>query len=114
MKYLAAVLAVLAVLAPMNLGAQIQIKPGEYKVYGHGAASCGTWIQRQREGGVSSNSTKAWIVGFVSGAGYVAAPSLGVTDSDGVAAFVDKYCAENPLKTIANATEELVDTLQRK
>lgn len=109
MKCLAAMLAVLAVLAPANGGAG----QAQYDVYGYGAASCGVWLENRPVGSALQWGQRGWVTGFVSGAGY-AGQSLRATDSAGMFAFVDKYCTDNPLSTIAKAAAALVVELGQK
>jgi ElaB/YqjD/DUF883 family membrane-anchored ribosome-binding protein len=53
-------------------------------------------------------------MGWLSAAGYYNVHgSLRVTDADAVAAWMDKYCRENPLNSIGDAAASLVDELSK-
>ena len=54
---------------------------------------------------------KIWIGGFVSGFGYSGAAEIKETDAAAMRAFVDKWCAENPLQDLNDAAAALVDAL---
>ena len=68
----------------------------EVTVYGAGASSCSKWLT-DRENPTYSVEL-SWLVGFF------------LTDNlaNAIAASVDKYCRENPLKNIAEASRDLV------
>ena len=65
-----------------------------YGVYGHGAASCGTWTAERR--GQTGLDNSIWVEGFVTGVG-----STGVrirrTDKAGMEQWIDQFCANHPL-----------------
>lgn len=80
--------------------------------YGTGTSSCGLWIQSHHddESAVSitqHNVNRAWISGFVSGAGY-AALKLRKTDSAGMVTFMDQYCTAHPLDPMYEGARALV------
>ena len=54
-----------------------------------------------------------WVLGWVSAAGYYSGQPLRDTDSQAIAAWVDKYCHEHPLSKIADAAKSLVETLAK-
>lgn len=82
-------------------------------VYGFGNASCRSWLterKQQRVGGAH----QAWVLGFVQGLRYAGFRLRSGTDSLGLLAFVDSYCAEHPLDNISKATVALVENVQAK
>jgi hypothetical protein len=99
-------------------------EPQRYGVLGDGNTSCGT-CTRDRTGGAvfdraSANFHLAWVLGFLSGMNYHHATRQKVgnitrgTDIDGLFAWIDNYCKQHPLDTIANATEALYGALLEK
>jgi hypothetical protein len=103
-----------AVLIPVR--AQ-QRQEADYRVYGAGSLPCREWVEAQRKADPTRFSTadiyQVWIVGFVSGAGY-AGLTLKGSNSEGMKAFVDQYCAARPSDTIATAAAALVRGLRTK
>ena len=59
----------------------------------------------------------SWVLGWVSAAGTYLGATLGGqlrhTDADAIAASLDKYCRENPLKNITDASLSLVLELSK-
>jgi hypothetical protein len=86
--------------------------PGEFHAYGAGLLSCGKWLAARKGNDWYENGQ--WVFGWVSAAGnYNVQGSLRHSDSLALAAWVDKYCRENPLKTVAQASAALVDELAK-
>jgi hypothetical protein len=97
--------------------AQAAARPGqvEVTVYGAGTASCGKWLA-DRETPMHPVEL-SWVLGFLTASenflGELHLPSPRHTDANAVAAWVDKYCRENPLKNIADASPALVIELSK-
>jgi hypothetical protein len=82
---------------------------------GSGSSSCGAWgahIRQYNPGGsitpgsLSSLQESAWVVGFLSGVGFMGqgrADPLDGMDYDGVIAWVNNYCQGHPIENIAQA-----------
>ena len=83
---------------------------GQYLVYGHGNLSCGRWTEDKR----IREDAHTWVLGFVSGAGWASPESQRQMDSNGMAMWIDRYCAAHPLDTIQNAAGGLALELERK
>jgi hypothetical protein len=84
---------------------------GAYTQYGNYKVSCGTLTSSS---GLQKGAYTAWIMGFVSGAGYgysISGTTLAETDYEGGAAWIEKYCSEHPLDEIVNAAIALVKEL---
>lgn len=91
-------------------------------VYGAGRLSCGAWSasRKQPEGSdIRRHQFESWVAGFVTaynwrgqepGANGVR-DVLASTDMDGAFGFIDKYCADDPLKTMLSAVIALVAQL---
>lgn len=107
-------LVAVTVLAP--LAAQKQPEP-DYRVYGQGAAACSDWTSAQRNADPAKYDSaymfEVWMLGFVSGAGYAGLP-MKATDSKGIKAFVDQYCAGRPADNLSQAAASLVRGLRVK
>jgi hypothetical protein len=83
--------------------------PGHYTVYGAGTESCGKWLAEKNV--LLRNTTVNWLLGYVTAMGTWV--PLSHTDSDAMAAWVDKYCRENPLKGVSEAAAALVFELAK-
>lgn len=80
---------------------------GTYKILGAGTSSCGKWIE-DRKDPTKWYQEAQWVHGFYSGlTGYSGAIYREV-DSPSILAYLDKYCAENPLDRIGRAAEHLM------
>jgi hypothetical protein len=95
---------------------QPPVKP--VTVVGHGNNSCGKWTQAKASGGASRIYYEVWLGGFLSGINTAGQRVHGNvtdgTDFDGLTAWVDNYCAANPLETVFTAAENLVATLLKR
>jgi hypothetical protein len=88
--------------------------PGEPRgrVFIGGDVSCGAWTQARRQ---NRQTYQWWVAGFLSGLNYEGDPSrdpLDGNDFAGIAAWIDNYCRENPLKRITYASIELMKLLR--
>jgi len=82
-----------------------------------GDVSCGTWTQARQQDRQKPVTHQWWVAGFLSGLHYEdqSDPNrdpLAGNDFGGIAAWIDNYCRENPLKTIAYASIELMKLLR--
>jgi hypothetical protein len=87
----------------------------EVTVYGAGTASCGKWLADRQT--LTHNVELNWVLGFLTASenffGELHLPMPRHTDAPAVAAWVDKYCRENPLKNVADASANLVIELSK-
>ena len=109
-------LVVLALAITFTLVVTAQRSTAGYYIYGNGKQSCGTWVQNKEKDTASRvtlyDGQKAWVVGFVSGAGYWrSGPDLQATDVGGIVTFMDTYCQAHPLNLIATGAAALADQL---
>ena len=85
-----------------------------------GARSCGTWLEHKRlEDGNSwlRITSKHWLAGFLAGANRYRRGKrnyLEGTDMDSALLWIDKYCAENPLKHSGDAAHRLIEELAKR
>ena len=88
---------------------------GNYSVLGMGVESCGTWKSaREEKEGWKALALGDWIGGYITAYNAWSAGPDDITkgtDLRGALAWMDDYCAKNPLETIATAASELVVTL---
>jgi hypothetical protein len=87
----------------------------EYRVVGYGNTSCGTWMTDRKEKSWLASIDSAWVEGFIT-AMDTNNPKINratrATDSDGLAAWIDIYCAAHPLDNLSRASEELALALE--
>jgi hypothetical protein len=88
---------------------------GTVTVVGSGLDSCGKWIQN-RKSNSDWHQAGQWINGY-----YVATQEflpkdlqLKKVDTYALVSFVDKYCSENPLGTVFDATLPMIKELVQK
>ena len=104
------------ILATVMLSATIsQAAPdesGKFKNLGEGSASCGQWTQARDSG--NSGAMVDWLQGFITAYNrYGPGPadiSKGI-DVDGFREWLDNYCAQYPLASIAHAAGDFIDEL---
>lgn len=98
-------------------------------VYGIGTESCGSWMEGRRQltaykaGGkfrdedfMAYISHASWVFGFISGAGWDSAGDVTTrqTDTDGIAAALDKACADDPTRDISQAAMKVFIDLTKR
>jgi hypothetical protein len=82
-------------------------------IYGVGNHSCGKWLALPRDDDDWFIHI-SWVSGWLSAAGhYDVHGSLSETDSDAIAAWMDNYCRQHPLKSIDDAAAGLVRELAK-
>jgi hypothetical protein len=82
-----------------------------YAVIGYGLDSYGTWTAARRNH--QDFGPKIWILGFLSGVGFLGFWQEGINplnglDAEAVLAWMDNYCQKHPLVLIADAGEAFV------
>ena len=80
----------------------------QFMVYGPTEESCESWLAAS---GAEETALEWWLLGFVSGADLMSEQPLRSSDSEGLAGWVDRYCAEHPLDPIVKAAIDLVAEL---
>lgn len=89
-------------------------------VYGAGATTCGAWTASKEQDGVTRAARVQWLEGFLSGVNMAMLQPLAGNlassgDPNGYIAYVDAYCAANPLDNLHAAAEDLAaELLKRK
>ena len=87
---------------------------GGYMVMGFGTKSCGAWTADRQGNGDIQFVDEAWVLGYLTALNVVGPGSDNIarnTDTDGIVAWVDNYCAAHPLDEIVTATRALGDVL---
>jgi hypothetical protein len=89
------------------------------KFYGLTSETCGTWTaEAPRRTSVKAQVQTWWVLGYVSGASTILATERNITvastDSNGIEAWITKYCSEHPLVTIVAAAMTLVGELRAR
>jgi hypothetical protein len=78
-------------------------------VLGAGAVSCGTWLEHRRDDH-DSEFLVSWVLGYISALNQTISYSHNLTrgtDTGGITAWVDNYCATHPLDSLAAASTQL-------
>lgn len=72
--------------------------------------SCGNWVEARQK---NRNSIQLWYLGFISGINFHAKDDL-LSEVNAASAYLwmDKYCRENPLKTVVQGSVKLLDELK--
>jgi hypothetical protein len=108
----------LVVLAMMYWPAVCQARPdqnGQYQVVGVGNHSCGEWTQGRKT--ATNYLDEAWVQGFITAVNLVGPGSSNIsggTDPDGILAWIDNYCAKDPIKSLSYAVGELTAELLKR
>jgi hypothetical protein len=98
----AAILSSMAAFAPQQASA----------VTTFGSSSCGVWVRERAEGKQSSQASRFWLAGYLSGLAVGRDRDvIGETDADSVFLWMDKYCKANPLANVGTGADELFDEL---
>ncbi len=91
---------------------------GTYNVLGAGTKSCGKWMEARKDDSWESLILINWVWGFVTSYNrYVHKGGVGVEgniDNEGLMAWVDQYCRDNPLENVANASQALIYKLNSR
>jgi len=104
----------LALLATSIVFAQQGPSTG-FQSYGFGTFSCENWLTaRGGPDGLQKTSNTAWVLGFVSGAGWAGPGPLKTADVDTIESWMDNYCRDHRLDAITIASEALVLELEIK
>jgi hypothetical protein len=97
--------------ACLLLGRTLGIAQNTFGVYGVGNVSCGEWVSvASQTNRIKYLTFVTWVHGYVTGVGSMKI-SLKRTDSAGIEAWMDKYCAAHPLESVSGAARFLVDEL---
>lgn len=82
-----------------------------YTMIGVGRLSCGQWSADKSANLGAHAVEQAWVGGFITAYNryeWKGSDATSETDGQGIMAWVDNYCAANPTKNIAAASEALM------
>ena len=95
----------------VSISAMAMDKDSGYAVLGRGTISCGSVIEAyDNKDEVSRLVIEEWSNGYITGLNYALSRTYDITgniDVGGRSQWILKYCRNNPLKTLSNATEAL-------
>ena len=110
-RAVALLLVLLCASSPVHAGNQ-------YAVLGAGSRPCGSWLRARSEAAPDSAVLQSWVLGYITS---VNANVLTITpdvaagmNPDGLFSWIDNYCAEHPLDSVARAAGGLLDYLRAK
>ena len=88
---------------------------GRYYVLGHGGDSCGSWTAEKNKKSPKYIIYGVWTDGFITSYNFHQPGLYDVakgTDTAGRTAWIDNFCAANPLTSISRATGALIRFLK--
>jgi hypothetical protein len=106
MKISALALALAAALTPARAQTYVSL--------GYGGVQCNTWNVRKP---IEARSYEAWIFGFISSYNAFVFSGSNVvagTNADGLRAWVDGYCKNNPQENLDTVVKLLIDDFAKK
>lgn len=113
--------ALVALLIVSPIGAPVKSAAGDakgnYQIFGAGAESCGTWTAEKANNERGRLEDLVWALGWVSAYNRYYDPSGNIaagTDSDGIGAWIDNYCAAHPFDSLGTAAEALILALRAR
>lgn len=90
-------------------------------VYDFGQRSCGFWLEvratREDPSDIRFIQAQDWISGFISAYNWYIHPGGNVawrTDREGLYAWLDKHCQENPTVLFVKAVNKLIEHLRKR
>ena len=82
---------------------------------GSGTISCGSYLKEKESMQFVHLGNISWIVGFLSGVASASGDDvLKNTDSNAIEAAVTKYCQENPLQNVMDASTNVYFQLKKR
>lgn len=105
----------LAILAALGQASASSLALPPATVVGWGNRSCGDWSDAKQKDDWLRAVYKGWLGGFVSGLNFASQHGdiTATTDFNGLVAWVDNYCAANPLDPVHVASANLAVTLRK-
>ena len=86
-------------------------------IYGPGTTQCRLWTSDQGGGGGAAYMEKIWVLGFMSAYNnYMVRNKPGLTNDEATTFFdwINTYCADHPMDTLAVTTAKLVEHLKNR
>lgn len=107
----------MAVFFALALAAQPADNRSIYVYSYPGNDTCGDWTENRRRGDGRTQALEGWVLGFVTGYNMYEDPKGNVAPSvsaTALLAWVDQYCAANPLDSLTTAGVKLVSELRSR
>jgi hypothetical protein len=84
-----------------------------YPVRGTGTVGCGTYIEwRNSNNQAALYQSTQWVWGYLHGYNMTTTNAIvQPPDDDTVAAYLEKFCRDNPLKAVAGGVPQLIEDL---
>jgi hypothetical protein len=108
MKKMLSTFTLLALLAPFGASAENLEEPA----LGYGSRLCKDWTASRATGGLTSALARQWLYGYLSGYDAFGRGGRGLFfayDLPGIVEVVDRECARNPSRPIANVAYDFVN-----
>ena len=80
-------------------------------LYGLGASTCGTWLQKRHAN--DHFEMGQWMLGYISAADYYG-PDLKESEGQALIFYMDNHCQQNPLEVFSVGVRRLIDELRKK
>lgn len=113
-----ALLALITLVLLEATGAQAHSDNGRgFTVLGIGNKSCGSWVSDRKSKSGADLVDVAWVLGFLTAYNEFGPEPDDVTaqtDVNGVAGWIDNDCTDHPLDTISQATQALINELNKR
>jgi hypothetical protein len=110
--------AIIAAVMTASIPAQAQSPLRQFQSYGFPENdSCGEWTSNRALGNRAPQGLEGWVLGFVTAANIYGSNDgrLGEgSGSKGMLAWIDQYCACNPLDTVLTASAKLIIELKKR
>lgn len=91
------------------------VPPANWQMYGAATQSCGAWTSHKADDGWARTGDFHWLAGFLSGLNLANGGDItGTVDMLAAVAYVDKFCAENPLDEVGLAASFLAKELYER
>lgn len=87
----------------------------EASVLIRGAAKCGSWVSDRNVGGALTAANEFWLLGYLSGLAVGARLDfMRTADPKSLELWMDNYCRNNPLDSIATGADALATELVKR
>lgn len=84
------------------------------QIQGVGGDTCGEYVARQRLSAYEY-MVHSWMQGYMAGYNaFAKSPQVKPPSIETLEAFIDKYCRDNPLATVAAMTDSLIQQLRER
>lgn len=103
----------IAIIVAALTASTVQAQEGRFTVIGPTGFSCGRWVNTPKQT-AEYDVLRYWVLGYLSGAnlGAKGTDFLQNRDADGLTAWIDNYCRQNPLHAMTEAIYALMSELR--